>query len=325
MFKSDNNNNKINNKNNNNSDYQANIYCRIIKANKPEIFKDGKYKKLKLLSLVLILCFITSYFQPIASIVFAAPRSINVYVDDFKQGNLNIRWDSVAGGSSVKITYHSPVSSKPDKKETIILNQTTNKAEITNLLNDIVYDFDITIYNGADASGAEIARGFLYYLPQMTFEAEIIKQTYTDIPGGGREIGTDPGISLKWSIPKVWDENSGEFRFINEDESLEYMESKLNEIYSDGRKIDEINYRINISTDSTKLNSSPEQAGIFIEPGSDDTEFYSYVSGSQGTKSKVRISTSTEKMSLDVLGRKGKNTELPQASDYILPHKDILP
>ena len=146
-----------------------------------------------------------------------------------------------------------------------------------------------------------------------------------DLPGGGREIGIDPGITLEWSIPKVWDENLGEFRFINEDEILTQMENKLNEVYSNGRKIDKINYRINISTDATKLNSSPEQAGIIIEPGSDDSEFFSYVSGSQDVKSKVKISTTTEKMSLDVLGRKDKNTELPQASDYVLPHKDILP
>ncbi|NMB98260.1 MAG: ferrous iron transporter A, partial [Clostridiaceae bacterium] len=321
-------NNIINNKNSNNSDYQTAIpkLCASInKTNKPDKLKFGNRKKLKFISLVLTLCFIFSYFQPMASTVFAAPRSINVYVDDFRQGNLNIRWDSVVGGSSVKITYHSPVSSNPDKKETMILNQTTNRTVIPNLLNDIVYDFDIIVYNGLDATGAEIARGFLYFLPRMTFEAKVIKQNYMDLPGGGREIGIDPGITLEWSIPKVWDENLGEFRFINEDEILTQMENKLNEVYSNGRKIDKINYRINISTDATKLNSSPEQAGIIIEPGSDDSEFFSYVSGSQDVKSKVKISTTTEKMSLDVLGRKDKNTELPQASDYVLPHKDILP
>jgi hypothetical protein len=309
MFKFDNNrtNNKINN---------------IIND---RINSFGKHKKLKFLSLFLILNFIIGYIQPVASTVFAAPRSINVYVDDFKQGNLKIHWDAVAGAESVKISYHSPVSSNPDNKETIILNQTTNSAEIPKLLNDIVYDLDITVYNDIDARGTEIGRGFLYFLPQVTFKAEIIKQTYKDIPGGGREIGIDPGMSLEWSIPKVWDENSGEFKYINDDESLAYMESKLNEVYSDGRTINELNYRINISTDSTKLNSSPVQAGIIIKPGVDDTEFYSYVSGDENIKAKVRISTSTETMSLDVVGRKDKSTELPEAADYTLPHKDILP
>ena len=94
-----------------------------------------------------------------ASTVFAAPRSINVYVDDFRQGNLNIRWDSVVGEAVKYIPL--PVSS--DLTKTMILNQTTNRTVIPNLLNDIVYDFDIIVYNGLDATGAEIARGFCIF------------------------------------------------------------------------------------------------------------------------------------------------------------------
>lgn len=328
MFKHDKtdiSNNMNNNHISNNIDRRTNIFWRIHETYNPIKLKSVKRKRLKIISLVLVLCFIASYFQPFAATVFAAPRSINVYVDDFSQGKLTLRWNAVAGGNSVKITYHSPISSNPYSKETIILNQTTNKADIPNLLNDIVYDFDIIVYSDINANGMELARGFLYFLPRVTFEAKIIKQNYVDLPGGGREIGIDPGITLEWSIPRVWDETSGEFRYINEGEVIAHMEGKLNEVYSGGTNINKINYRINISTDSTKLNSSPEQAGIIIEPGADDDEFYSYVSGSQDVKSKVRISASTGKMSLDVLGRKDKNAELPPAADYKLPHKDILP
>ena len=290
------------------------------------MFKMAKRKiDIKLIALILIINFFMGAFQPLINTVFAAPRRINVYVEDFKEHKLSIRWDAAEEAKSVKISYHSPVSLSPDKQETLILNQLTNKAEVSNLLNDVVYDFDIKIYNETDGNGTEIGRGFLYFIPQISFEAKLLKQTYTSILGGGREIGAEPGISLEWSMPKVWDGDSSDFKYVHESESLEYMESKLNEVYSDGRTLKEFKYRINISTDSSKLNSSPLQAGLTIESGANNTEFYSYVAGKEQIKSKVRISQLTKTMGIDIIGRKDKNTELPQASDFRLPHQDILP
>jgi len=40
--------------------------------------------------------------------VFAASIPINVYVDDFSDGDLKIRWDSVMGAKSFRISYHTP-------------------------------------------------------------------------------------------------------------------------------------------------------------------------------------------------------------------------
>lgn len=281
-----------------------------------------RLKKIFVLGLAInfILSILLTYVPiiPIVSIsrVYAASFPINVYVEEYSDGNLDIRWDALTGAKSAKISYHSPESSNPDKLETIILNEPVNKVEIKGLLNDVIYDIDVSIFNN---SGAEIGRGLLHFLPSMTFQAKVLNQTYNDIQGGGREIGIDPSINLKWMVPKTWD---GE-KFDYTHNALSYMQSRINAVYDDGREINKLNYRVNISTDSSKLNGGSIQAAVIIDYN--EGEYSAYVSGNEGLKSKVRSIDSNGFLSFDLIGKTDEEAVLPTPLEYQLPHAGILP
>ncbi|NSW90188.1 MAG: S-layer homology domain-containing protein [Firmicutes bacterium] len=272
----------------------------------------------KTLVFVLVISFIFAFYFPLPEGIFAASMSINIYVENYKDGTLNIKWDALPQAETVRISYHSPLSLNPDKLETFVLPHVSNEAEITGLINDVIYDIDLIVYNNM---GIEIGRGFLYFLPGITFQAKILNQTYRDIEGGGREIGIDPGVNLKWAVPKVWDGDKFDFSH----NALSYMEEQIENVYNDGREISKLNYRINISTDSSKLDGSSLQAAVIIDYDCDNEEYLAYVSGNELLKSKVRCMDANGFMNFDLIGRKDNEAELPQPLEYQLPHAGILP
>jgi len=134
----------------------------------------------KTLVFVLVISFIFAFYFPLPEGIFAAPMPIKIYVENYKDGTLNIKWDALPQAETVRISYHSPLSLNPDKLETFVLPHVSNEAEITGLINDVIYDIDLIVYNNM---GIEIGRGFLYFLPGITFQAKILNQTYRDIEG----------------------------------------------------------------------------------------------------------------------------------------------
>lgn len=278
-------------------------------------------EKIMAIALVLVLTatsIISFTFFALPARVFAASMPINIYVEDYSDGTLNIRWDAVPQTDTARIFYHSPLSTEPDKLETLEILQAGNEAEITGLINDVIYDIDVRIYN---SMGLEIARGLLYFLPSMTFRARILGQAYADIEGGGREIGIDPGINLEWAMPVAW--NGAEFRYCHQ--ALSHMEQQLRDVYSDGREIAKLDFRINISTDLSKLDGSSPQAAVIIEHDPAGDEYQAYVSGSELLKSNVRAIDADGFMDFDLLGRKDDESDLPLPQEYQLPHAGILP
>jgi len=268
------------------------------------------------IALMLVISFIAAFCAQFPQVVIAAPLPINVYVEKYSGGTVSIRWDNLEDASSVVISYHSPNSANPGMLETITINQATNRADISGLANDVIYDISVKVYN---KNGVEIGQGLLYFLPRITFQAKILNQVYRDVEGGGREIGIDPGINLKWAIPKVW--NGTGFSYVHD--ALTYMQDQIKNVYDDGRKIDKFSFRINISTDSTKLNSAPLQASVVIDYESG--KYYAYVSGNEALKAEVRSIDSNGYVNFDLIGKESSEAAPPQTQQYQLLHTGILP
>ena len=74
--------------------------------------------------------------------VFAASIPINVYVDDFSDGDLKIRWDSVMGAKSFRISYHTPEG----LSQSISSNDSVNTYTITGLESDFIYDIRVELF-----------------------------------------------------------------------------------------------------------------------------------------------------------------------------------
>ncbi len=248
--------------------------------------------------------------------VNAADNTVNLYISDYRAGTLTFGWDPVLYAKSVQVTWHDPQVGLQDP---VIVNQTENTYQITDLQNDYIYDIKVEIFDGENATGKKLSEGFIYFCPAISFYSTPGKQDYVELAGGGRESGSSPRLNLKWAKPKVW--NGTNFAYI--DESLEYMESQINSVYNDNRELSSFGFRINISSDIRTLNSGSLQQSILVEP--QDSDYFACVSGTPDITSKVRESDADGYMSLELIGRADENSSLPQALEYELPDPDIFP
>jgi len=249
--------------------------------------------------------------------VFAASIPINVYVDDFSDGDLKIRWDSVMGAKSFRISYHTPEG----LSQSISSNDSVNTYTITGLESDFIYDIRVELFNNLDATGSVIAEGLLFFLPRITFFASRVEQTRTAIPGGGYEIGDKPRLNLKWRMPKVW--NGSSVVDASTLGAVNYIKNSLNGLYNNGLDITSLNFRINISTSAATLNSGSSQSALIIEyTGSGYT---AHVSGAEDVKVPVLGPDGNGYLSFDIIGRKDENTPIPPAEANGLPDGDIFP
>ncbi|HOM02824.1 MAG TPA: S-layer homology domain-containing protein [Acetivibrio sp.] len=268
----------------------------------------------KILAMAITVCLL-NIFLPFSQLnVFAAPIPINIYVDDFSNGDLNIRWDNVAGTKSFRISYHMPDGGS----QTIEINDSVNKYTITGLDSDFIYDIRVELLNN---SASVIAEGLLFFLPGITFMASRVEQTRTALPGGGFEIGDKPRLNLKWMMPKVW--NGGGVVNAGQPGAVTYIKNSLNSVYGNGLDITSLNFRINISTNAGNLNSGSSQSAIIIEYSA--SGYTAHVSGNDSVKASVLGPDSNGYMSVDLIGRKDANAEIPPLETNGLPDGDILP
>ncbi|MDP4181465.1 MAG: ferrous iron transporter A, partial [Bacillota bacterium] len=287
-------------------------------------------KKLrKILSIFLILLTISGYFPDNNKTSYAASVStfyLTAY--SFDSGTLTLRWPTLANCQSVWVTFHSPTN--PVTATEIKKDQITNTIDIPGLLDDIIYDIKLEVYDGAGCTGNKIGRGFFYFCPNISFRSKILDQSRKAVTGGGFEIGTSPALNLQWTIPKVWVEGSDTFEYANQPAALLDMQSKINSFYNDTRVLSTLNFRINISTDYSNLNSGSAQSALIISQvnpaiPSDPITYSAIVSGSSLTAS-VNDMDSSGQVNFDLIGRASSAADLPTAANaYQLPDADIIP
>lgn len=252
--------------------------------------------------------------------VYAASFPMQLFVQGFQSGNLTLYWSGLPETESVKVTYHHPDDAGNPVEEILIFNQQESSVTIPNLQNDIIYDIEIRMYNAPDCGGAEIGHGLIFFMPRITFLATRLEQQRVPLEGGGFETGVQPGLNLKWAMPKVF--NGTDFVYL--DQALDYMETQINQVYGDQRELDSLGFRINISTDATKLNGGSAEAGLVISSGT--PEYTVHVSGNPGIEAKVHGPDANGFMNFDLIGRKDKDSEPPLPKDeYQLRDWDILP
>lgn len=276
-------------------------------------------KSRSILALIITAGLLIVSMQLPQSSVFAAAVPINVYVDNYIGGSLTMHWDKPVGAKSFLITYHTPQGIV----ESISSNDDVNIYTITGLVNDYIYDIRVEIFNDVDIMGSKIGEGLLYFLPRISFYASRGAQTRSAVPGGGYEIGDKPRLSLRWVMPKVWNGNSGQVSYANESTAVDYMKDSLNGVYSYGLDTTSLNFKINISSSLSTLNSGSSQSAIIIDfanPG-----YTAYVSGNQTVTSSVSGPDANGFMSFDLIGRKDMDTPLPPAEEFGLPDGDVIP
>lgn len=293
-----------------------------------------------ILARILLIVFVYSVISSSFIGIFAEAAGVTVIVESFENGALTFRWSRLPGARAAVVSYHKPRTDNTAELVTsdVILDE--NSTVITDLKSDYIYDINVALYSDIDESGNLIGepmgRGILYYLPSITFRSSSSDQAYVNIPGGGREIGSTPKLKLEWKIPKafydpdnkVWpdDPDSGNNVFVeaNRSEVLEYMQDSLNTVYSDGREISALDFRINISTEINLLNSGSSQASIIIDQ---NVSVYSAtVSGYPGRSAEVSAPNGQGYVSFELWGRADEESSVPDPqSDNVLQDEEIFP
>ncbi|MFZ5986120.1 MAG: fibronectin type III domain-containing protein, partial [Bacillota bacterium] len=251
--------------------------------------------------------------------VFAAAVPINIYADNYTGGNLTFRWDKPTGARSFCITYHTPQSGV----QVISSNNDVNTYTLSALENDYIYDIRVEVFNDVNLGGSKIGEGLLYFLPRISFYVSRITQTRQAVPGGGYEIGDKPRLNLRWVMPKVWNGDLGEFRYADEQTTVNHIKNNLNSVYNYGLDVTSLNFKINISSSLSTLNSGSTQSAIIIDYGTPN--YTAYVSGNQAVTSKITNPDANGFMGFELIGRKDMDTALPAAEEFGLPDGDILP
>ncbi|HHW00865.1 MAG TPA: hypothetical protein GXX36_15110 [Clostridiaceae bacterium] len=250
--------------------------------------------------------------------VFAA-SPVEVSVVSYLGGNLTISWANINLANEIRISYKQPNGQDVE----VLLGSGTTSYELKGLQDNFIYEINL---EGRDNGGAVIAKGLLYFLPGITFESSFVPETVIDTDDGatsvppydskgGREIGTKPRLNVKWTVPQIF--NGSQLVYANE--ALDYIESRINAVYGTSRNINGLNYKINISQDKGEMSGN---AAVLINEGSNG--YKAAVSGST-LSANVRFESSTGRMDFDLIGRKDRYTDLPDAEQYGLPHPDILP
>jgi hypothetical protein len=138
--------------------------------------------------------------------VFAADLPLNIYIDqdsyNQSEKTLKLRWDNVLNAQTCTIKYHVPGSAAP--QEIVVpdsqIDLVNSTATVTNIKNDIIYDFEVTI----DDIYGDSYIGKQYFLPQLSVYAEQVDQQYVAVAGGGFQTGIYPAIKLSWNIPQIY-------------------------------------------------------------------------------------------------------------------------
>lgn len=278
------------------------------------------------ISLVVVFSLFCGFLQGFSINVFAISTPLNLTVAAFTAatGTADITWDAPSQGASksVRVTYHSSTGELKTLTVNQNQNQLLNKVSVPDLQSDYVYDLRVEVFNAADAGGGKIGEGFIYFLPQMSFFTDRVKQDYDSVSGGGREIGTKPRLKLRWAVPKVWNGTD----FVEVKDALKYMQDNINALYNSKKELSQFGYRINISTDASTLNSGSSQSSLLINQTSNG--YIANVSGNDTVTANVYNDTDNGSLEFDIVGRKSQSDSVaPTVPEdvYVLPDGDILP
>lgn len=294
-------------------------------------------EKIRLISVVLVLSMIFPVLSGIVQPVFAADNTLKVYIDDnaydSAAGTVKIRWDAVPDVTSCRIIYHVPTSTgcvpiqlnSSDANSKIDL--ASNSATITNIKNDIIYDFDVEL---TDSNGATYG-GIHYFLARISVYAEQVDQQSVSVAGGGVESGVYPAIKLTWNMPKVYVPNgillSGTMKYANESDAMTMLDGTITKM----------GFAFNINDTDPKLEQC---ASIIIDSYDDNNSLFKAKISNDTNESRfsdVKWDKDTGKLSFYLLGVKDKKTELPTGTftlpkgipegdrSNVLPDQDILP
>ncbi|MCX7920963.1 MAG: S-layer homology domain-containing protein [Clostridia bacterium] len=290
----------------------------------------------KVLAIILVLNMIFGTIPDLWKSVYAAPDPLNIYVDSYSNGTLTIRWDSVPSAITTTLTYHTPRDGGGADLYVTALNPVNaTTTTITGLKSNYIYDIKINIDDGNN--GRE---GKLLFMPQVTFNTEIVDQHPIVDPTGGSETGVMPALKMSWAMPKVYDSGINDYR---------YVHNSFNSIASNVTKL---GFTINIADSSPRSDIKVSYLGL---DGSNNPLYKANVAGDSDVTrvSDVKYDSARGMLYFYLLGRKADNAYLatrlevlsnsysngpdlgkavlPEAissageNTYVLPHGDILP
>ncbi|MHB8066214.1 MAG: hypothetical protein ACYDG2_26945, partial [Ruminiclostridium sp.] len=307
-------------------------------------------KRLRLISAIIILSMIFPMLSGIIQPVFAADNPLNVYIDESSYnkttGTVKITWDAIPNVDNCTVLYHVPSSTgysevkivssveSPDSR----IDLANNSATITNIKNDIIYDFEIVL----EDSSRETYSGKRYFLAQISVNAKQVDQQPVPVTGGGVETGVYPAIKLSWNMPKVYVFNNvtqtGSIKYANESDALAQLDAS----------IEKMNFTFNINETTQK-----SLANVKVDWDTALSEYKATVSNDTDPSrfSSVKWDSTEGKFSFYILGVKDNKTLIPSMLDiqnntvdpvthlatlpkgisdlgealYVLPHQEILP
>ncbi len=268
-------------------------------------------KAKKILAIIIVLNIILGLFPGLTLVSYAAP-SVSISAETDSDGNVKISWNTVSNTAKATISYHDISSTAPNKL--VSKDTTATSTTLTGLKSDYVYDIKVELL---DSEGTILSTGYLYLIPSISLYASPRKtETVVTDPSGGKESGTKPKIDLSWNVPKVWVDspNSGAAAGFYKADNRDALDEIGENIYQSATAVDAINYRINVSTDSTNLD---EKASITIN--NTGSSYESFVGNNISVKSTVGYTADTLSFTL-ADGLEPKND-----TEHILPDTDILP
>ncbi len=252
--------------------------------------------------------------------VFAAEETpVTVNRESYSNGTLVINWNP-SGSQAAVITYHTPDINNKAVAAPAITVVGENRATITGLKADYIYDIRVTLYaSAADIpAGVPIGRGLMFFLPSITFLSSTPNQPYDTNP---HEIGKYPRLKLSWKIPRVFydpdntiypdvDTNTDNNVFLhaNTSDAKQYMQNSLHSIYKGATELSVLDYRVNISTHLSTLNSGA--AALIIKQDPTDENKY-IVNAPANAAEKATVTVQGGYMSFELWGRTDESSVVP--------------
>lgn len=268
-------------------------------------------KAKKVLAIIIVLNIILGLFPGLTLVSYAA-SDLQITAETVADGSVRISWSLESNTVKSVISYHDSSSANPNNLVT--MDTTASFRTLTGLKSDYVYDIKVELL---DASNNVLNSGYLYLIPSVSLYATPDKTTNISAPdiSGGKESGNKPRLNLRWNVPKVWvsdgatpDPLDGAFLPMDNGTALTQISTAL------GSTVNTINYRINVSTDSTNLD---EKASITVKKSGSD--YVNYVGTNTSVTSTVK-QTGSELSFILAGGSEAVNT-----ASNILPDSDILP
>ena len=96
--------------------------------------------------------------------------------------------------------------------------------------------------------------------------------------------------------------------------AVSFINNNLSQIYGSDLNISSLDFKINISTDSSNLNSGPSQASVNINY--DGSVYRAHVAGNEDDTLNVQNSDKPTFLNFDIIGRSDLTAPLPKVGDW---------